>query len=76
VRSSGAELLADNIRQLGGLTLGTAVLVRRIREGEPKCEVWDGSHRMEATKIIMHDNRLEDQELITSLAVVKCIVMK
>jgi hypothetical protein len=76
VRDSGAELLADNIRQLGGLTLGTAVLARRVREGEPKCEVWDGSHRLEATNIIIRDNRPEDEELIKSLAVVKCIVMK
>jgi hypothetical protein len=69
-------LLAANIRALGGLTLGTAMLVRRVLEGEPKCEVWDGSHRLEATKIIMRENLLEDKTLIASLAVLKCIVMK
>jgi hypothetical protein len=76
VRDSGAELLAANIRALGGLTLGTAMLVRRVREGEAQCEVWDGSHRLEATKIIMRESRLEDKTLIASLAVLKCIVMK
>jgi hypothetical protein len=76
VRGTGAELLAGNMRALGGLTLGTVFLVRRIREGEAKCEVWDGSHRLEATNIIIRDNKPEDQALIASLATVKCIVMK
>jgi hypothetical protein len=76
VRQSGVDLLIAQIRALGGLTMGTTMIVRRVAEGKPECEVWDGSHRHTAVTQIIDENRAEDSELIKTLQTVKVVIMK
>jgi hypothetical protein len=76
VRQSGVDLLKAQIRSLGGLTMGTTMIVRRVAEGKDEYQVWDGSHRHTAVTQILEEDRAEDSELVKTLRTVKVVVMK